>query len=315
MAVIGAAIQNRLLDLAKRQFGPGGDVFVCDTAQRAFDLPLAQVTHLQLPVLLATIERDAPMLVGNEIAGALTRALDQLAAEAEGRLSSRMIGSIAKRLGPAAEPFITTTCARLGLTPGTIARSQLPELARAAGQDAAALFGAELAELVTRAVLDSGTAMPPGLPARIVDVACEYLGPDGEPLIRRLCRERLEVHIEELDLDGIGMLARVVEQHGPALIGALRAAAFLTAARRATISPAEPLRRKILDLATRTVGPAGPEFLEEICLHHGLPFDAVDYEHLMWLAELLRSEAAPLAGKKNADELARGVRGFLVGAR
>jgi hypothetical protein len=33
----------------------------------------------------------------------------------------------------------------------------------------------------------------------------------------------------------------------------------------------------------------------------------------MWLAEVMRTEATPLVGKKGADDMARTIRGFLTG--
>ena len=123
----------------------------------------------------------------------------------------------------------------------------------------------------------------------------------------------MEVELEDLDADGIGRLARLVEEEAPAQVGTARAAAFVAAARRSVTSPAEELRRKVLALAQRYVGPVGADFVHEVCEGHGLPFRAVDYEHLMWLAEALRGEAAPLIGRQSADELARGVRTLLTG--
>jgi hypothetical protein len=99
------------------------------------------------------------------------------------------------------------------------------------------------------------------------------------------------------------------------MIGGARVAAFLAAARITLNSPNEQLRNRLVEMVTRRVGPAGRDFLHEICLEGGLPFQAIDYEHLMWLSETLRREAAPLAGKKGAEELARSVRGLLTGAK
>src|SRR5207253_11477108 len=98
-------------------------------------------------------------------------------------------------------------------------------------------------------------------------------------------------------------------------IGAERTGVFLGLAKQAVASPADPLRQKILELARRQIGPAGPDFLKRACTKNGLPFDAVDYEHIMWLAEVIRADAKPLVGQKGADELARGVRAFLTGGR
>jgi hypothetical protein len=314
MVFIGTNTQTRLLELAKRQFGPGGDVILRDAAHETCNVPFEQITFLQLPAVFKAVERDAPR-VGARFAAALAAELDRLVSEAETDLLPRLHRAISKHLGRATGPMIEQVCARLGFLPATVNRDRLPDVARLVEQDTTPLLGAEVARALAMDILAAADATPQGLSRRIIDLAVDYLGQDGEAFLRRLCRERLEIHIEELNLAGVKMLARVLERHGAAMIGSARVAAFLAAARITLNSPNEQLRTKIVELVTRHVGPAGRDFLHEICLEGGLPFQAIDYEHLMWLSEALRREAAPLAGKKGAEELARAVRGLLTGAR
>jgi hypothetical protein len=313
--MIGNALQTRLLDAARRHFGPGGDTLLREAAQRVAGVPLEQVSYAQLPALFAAVETDAAPAAGREVAAAVAADLDQLAVDADAGLSGRLIGTVAKRLGPAAEPFLTTSCARLGIALDTVERSHLPDIAAMVRQDAGLLLGQEVAEQLAAAVEECRAARPPGLVDRVREIAALHAGASGEAALRDLCRRHLEVDLDELDVEGVRLLARAVERDGAAPLGAERVAAFLAAAREAATSPAEGMRAKVIELARDQIGPAGPQFVRRACAKHGLPFEAVDFEHVMWLAEVMRTEAAPLAGKRAADELARGIRGFLTGNR
>jgi hypothetical protein len=175
------------------------------------------------------------------------------------------------------------------------------------------LLGEEVAGALATAVLGCGAIHPADLAPRVLALVHEHLGAEGVPQVRALSRDRLELELEELDAEGVSLLARVLETDGPAALGAARAAAFVQAARRSIASPAAELRGQVEELTRKYIGPVGGQFLQDVCERHGLPFRAVDYEHLMWLAEALRAEAAPFAGKQGAEELARGVRALLTG--
>jgi hypothetical protein len=313
MVVIGSALQTRLLDAAKRHLGPGGDSALKDAAEHVVGVPLEQVAYAQLPALLSAVERDALLVAGRQTAFAIAEELDRLHVDAEAGLSGRLIGAVGKRLGPSAEPFLTNVCAKLKLHLETIDRGHLPQLADAVRQDAVLLLGPEVAGQLGQAVEEAAGARPVGLSKRVVELATEHAGAQGEPVMRELCHERLEIDLDDLDVDGVSLLARAVERDGPAKFGALCAAKFVAAAKQATVSPADGLRQKVLELAKRSVGPAGPDFVKRSCAKAGVPFEAVDFEHVMWLAEVVRTEAAPLVGKKGADEMARAIRGFLTG--
>ncbi len=315
MVFIGAGVQNRLFATAKRCFGPDGEAVVRAAAQQAFERPVDQLTYAQIPELLATVERTAQLQVGHEVAHALAEALDQLQARVDAGLSGRLVGVLTRRVGSAAEPLLRATCTQLGFLLETVSPSQLPELAEAMHKTTVALFGGEMADSLRVSVLDAARARLAGLTPQILALAREHLGDNGDTIIQRLCREQLEIALDDLDAGSVRALAMAVETYGPVMIGTVLATAFVSDASQALASPADSLRHRIVEVTRNAVGPLAPEFLEEVCAQHGLPFQAVDYEHLMWLAEVLRAETEPLAGKEAADGLARELRAFLTGRR
>jgi hypothetical protein len=311
MVVIGTALHKRLLDAAREHLGADGELVLRETAERELNIPLEQVQYVQLGALVAAAERAAAPIAGRGSAFAMAADLDTLAADADAGLAGRLIGAVGKRLGPSAEPFLANICGRAGLVLDEIERGQLPRLAAAVRTEAAILLGEESAEAVAQAVQEAGEARPPGLVRRLLEIAREHAGAEGEPLVRDLC-QRLEFELDEIPVAGIDPLARAVERDGPPRLGKLQTAAFMAAVQQAVVSPATGLRQKVVALTSREMGPAGPLFLKKATAKHGLPFDAVDFEHLMWLAEVIRAESAPIIGKSAADELAREVRGFLT---
>jgi hypothetical protein len=313
MVMIGTALQSRLVDAARRELGPGGDTLLRETIERELGTSLDKLSYAQIPALLAAMEGSAAENAGQQRAAALAAELDRLHADADAGLSGRLIGAVGKRLGPAAEPFLTNVCTHLNVTLDAVDRGHLSDIARAVQREATPLLGDDTARALAEAVEGCRTARPPGLAARLREVARESLGNDGAGFLERLCHDRLEIDLEELDVDGVALLARAVERHGGAALGSTRTAAFVATVRRALVSPAESLRARLLELAKRRIGPAGGDFLKRACTKNGLPFESLDVEHLMWLAEAVRADATPLLGKKNADELARDVRAQLTG--
>jgi hypothetical protein len=313
MVFIGAAQQNRLFEAARQHLGSSGETMVRDVARQTFNLPMDQITYAQLAALLQTIAREAPAQLGRGPATELATALRRLREEIESSLTTRLIAAAAKLMGPAAQPFLETVCSNHDLLLATIDKSDLLTIAQAVKHHATILLGDEVAQGLAMAVLESGSVKPAEIAPMILALAAEYLGAEGEALVRSLCRRRLEVEIEEIEGEGVSQLARIVEEEVPTHIAVARAAAFVAAARKSTTSPADGLRRKIVGLATDAVGPAAPDFVRTACARAGMPFEAVEHEHLMWLTEVLRGEAVPIVGKKAADELARGVRGLLTG--
>lgn len=311
MVAIAIALQNRLLEAAKRQFGPHGEALLHETAERALGVPLEQVTYAQLPQLLSALQREAPLRVGRDGAYALARDLERLQSEAAADLCDRLTDAAGKLLGPAAKPFLATVCSRLGLGLTTIDHTHLQQLVAAVKQDAGVFLGPDSAQALAAAIGEAGAATSSSMASRVIEVATAHFGQEGERMVRELCRERLETELDDLGCHGITVLAQAAERDGPAHIGPLRMAAFLAAAREAMVAPGSGLRRKLVELTTQQIGPAGAIFVKKACAKNGLPFEAVGYEHLMWLAEVLRREAAPLVGEHDADDLARAVHNLL----
>ncbi len=314
MVVIAIALQERLLEAARRGLGAEGEAMLRATAQDGLATPFEQLTYAQLPSLFAAIERLPPRALGRKAATSLAGALSDIAATADTSLHTCLVETLTAYLGPSAAALLTRLYGSLDLAPTTVTRAHLPELA-AAATEVSAFLGPDLAGSIAAAIEKSRTARLPDLVARVVQVAAEHIGPEGEGIVRRLCHERLEVDLDDLDLGGVVLLARVMAREGAEPIGGARIAAFLAAAREIVVSPAGPLRAKIVEQVNRRLGPVGPMFLGEMCARHGMPFDAVSYEHVAWLAETLRDEAAPLLGARGAEDLAWAVNGLLANAR
>lgn len=313
MVAIGSATQNRLLEAAKRHLGPTGDDFVRTAARQALGVPLDAAAYDQMPRLFTFLEQSGAALAGKEMANRLAASLYELQREADPGLSVRLVDLVNKHLGPAARPFLVNVCTSLKLSLESIDSEQLPKLATAVHEQGAPLLGEVLATALAQDVRQAASAKPAGLARKIVDIAVDHLGDEGASMITALCRHKLEVNVADLNCAGVGALAQVVEREGPELCGATRIAEFLVAARMSLASPAAPLRAKILDIARRAIGPVAEDFVREACQRGGLPFDAVDFEHLMWLAETMRAEGAALLGRKTGDDLARQIRGLLTG--
>ncbi len=83
MVVLGTALQNRLLEVAKRELGPGGDSVLRTSAQHACDKPLDQLAYADLPALFAAVEQASATPAGDGPALALGEALDRLRVECD----------------------------------------------------------------------------------------------------------------------------------------------------------------------------------------------------------------------------------------
>src|SRR3712207_130393 len=193
MVVIGAALQKRLLDAAREHIGADGERLLRETAEREREIPLEKVEYAHLGALMASAERAAAPLAGRGTAFAIAADLDTLAADADAGLAGRLIGAVGKCLGPAAEPFLTNTCSRAGLVLDEIERNQLSQLAAIVRTEAAILLGEDSADAVAQAVQEAGESRPPGLVGRVIDIAREHAGAEGESLVRDLCHQRLEL--------------------------------------------------------------------------------------------------------------------------
>jgi hypothetical protein len=313
MVFIGSGILSCLLAAAERSVGPGGESLLRTTSLQTLSKPVERLTFAELSVLLNAFDHTVRVQVGHEVARGLAVTLDLLQAEIDAGLSARLIGALFKRVGSVAEPLLRTACTSLGYQLETVHPSQLRVLAETLQATTAALLGREMADSLKAAVMDAEHRPPTDVAKQLFEAALQHLGDHTETVMRRLCREHLEIEVDELDAGSVQALARAVEQHGPAVIGATLATQFARETASLMVSPAESLRRRVIQITRDVVGPFAPQFLDEVCATHGLPFTAVDYEHLMWLAEVLRTETEPLAGKEAADGLSRQLRAVLTG--
>ncbi len=311
MVAIATSLQNRIIQAAEQHLGPSAEAFVRDICRNRLNTTFETLEYSQVNALLKAIELDAGPVLGRRIADSLAEMLLQIRADIEAGIPGRLVGSVARVLGPA-EPFMRNVCAKMGITLEAVTRELLPTVARHAAAEAQPLLGAETAETLSHIIERVASVRPQGMVASVVDAARRAIGQQGEQFIRELCRTKLEIELDEIEPDGLELLAQKVRAEAEGLIGSAGAQAFAQAVAAALVSPNVALRAKLVELARRFIGPAGEDFLRRSCRKMGMPWDAVDYEHLMWLAEVVRSESAPLIGKKQADEFARAVRGFLI---
>jgi hypothetical protein len=298
-------LRRRLLEAARRELGPDGDTILCDITELALNAPLEEITYTELPHLFIAVHQGAPALAGRDPARDLARALEALHAEEESAMHRRLLDGLAAFMGPAAEPFLVNVCAGIDLDVAQITVPQLP-LVAAAVERAGAIFGPAHAASLGASVHTARAA--PEIPGRAVAVAISHIGPEGESLIREICRERLGKDLDAIEIDDLAPLTAAVADDAPARIGAMCTSAFITAARFAVVNPTRPVRAPLVQAVNRELGPAGEIFLRKACTKNGLPFEAICSEHLPWLAQVLRQEAAPLLGEAGAERLAQGVR-------
>ena len=314
MVAVGGAMQARLLDAAIRQLGVDGDLLLQETAEQTFGAPLQHLTHAQLADLLGVMEQRAPERLGQDVSRELAADLDRLVDESDAIFHRRLIGAATKSVGPSAEPLLRNMCTRLGLELETVRPGEAQALAAAIRKEVAAFLGVETATALAAAIIEVAHVDSADLLPRVVTLSRERIGEAGEAVIRRMCREHLELGLDDLDGNAVRRLSRVVAESGSAAIGRARAASFCAAARLVVANPADSLRRSVLELTTRAFGPAAGDFVREACTAEGVPFEALDYEHLPWLAEVLRERAALVMGKKVAESLAASMRALPTGA-
>lgn len=270
MLTISESLQARLIAVTGQYLGPDGASRLEAAARAVSGRPLADVTYAQLPKLFEAIDRGASTS-DQAAAAALADGLDQLTGDVEGGIGGRIIGLVGKRMGPAAEPFLRRVCEHTGMTLERVDRARLPALAEMVRADSAPLVGDEVAEAAAAAVLEAGVARPKGLAAEVLRCATEHLGPPGEAVVRRICRERAGVEVEELDPTSLGVLARSVREDAPRMLTAAHAEGFVLAARQAVANPSSPTHAQVIGLVTRHLGPAGPGFIQDLSAKHAFP--------------------------------------------
>jgi len=315
MVTIGLALQRRMLDSASRHLGPTAGGFVRDVCVRQLNTPFEGIEYHQLTALLKAIQADAGPLLGQSASDALAADVIQLLTDVDAGIPGRVIGNVSRVMGPSADPFLRAVCGKLNIELDIIDRTTLPMIADAARVDALPLLGEEAARAVQTAVARSANSRPAVMAAQIVAAARRHAGPAGETFVRELCRTRFACDLDQIEPDGLEPLAHAIRTEGASVIGTAGAIAFGRAIAGALTSPDDGVRAKVVEIARQYVGPAAEEFLRRGCRKQGMPWEGVDYEHMMWLAEVVRAESASLIGKQSADDFARAVRRLLVGGK
>lgn len=312
MVAIAAGIQTRILEAAERHLGPSADEIVRDVCRTRLDTPFEKLEYHQLGPLVRSVEADAAAVLQQRADG-LSVDIRQLQGDIEAGVPGRLVNSVARLLGASAEVFMRNVCHRLGFELELVDKSRLSTVAREASIEAAPVFGDDTAEALRGAIERAATVRPAGMEASVIEAATRHFGPKGEKFIREMCRSKLEIDLDEIEPDCLGLLADAIAAEAAGMINSAGAAAFTHAVGLALISPNAALRARIVETARKYIGPAAEDFLRRSCKKSGMPWDAIDYEHMMWLAEVVRAESFPLIGKKSADDFARIVRSFLTG--
>jgi hypothetical protein len=312
MVAIAAAVQTKILEAAERHLGPSADEIVRDVCRTRLETPFEKIEYHQLGTLIRSVEADAAAVLRQRAEG-LAQDIRQLQEDIEAGVPGRLVNSVARLLGPAAEPFMRNVCQRLGFELESVDKSRLAEVAREASIEAAPVFGQDTADALRGAVERAATVRPAGMESSLIEAATRHIGPKGEKFIRELCRSKLEIDLDEIEPECLGLLGDAIGNEAGGMINKGGSAAFMQAVSLALTSPNVSLRAKVVETAKKFIGPAAEDFMRRSCKKSGMPWDAVDYEHMMWLAEVVRAESFPLIGKKSADEFARIVRSYLTG--
>ena len=313
MVTLSATAQKRLRDVTIRHFGATGEELLGRALSRITDAPLKTLAYSQVAPLVRAMEEEAAAFWASGQSTALAAALGRRLDGFEQELFDRLEARLRRYLGHAARDLLITVCNRNGLSREDIRRGQIEPLIDTVAHDVEGLFGEDGAAMVRDALLLGLSPQPHELTAAVDALAGEHLGPDGAKVLRELCHSHLEMELEDMDIGAVRRLAQVIERGGLELGSDARISAFETDARTVLSCGSRPLQARIKDFAIRAVGPAGPDLLRNAAARNGLPYEAIEPEHLMWLAEVLRTEVGKVMGKKSGDELARQLRALLTG--
>lgn len=312
MPLLTTSARTRILEATTQRLGSIGPDFARETCRADLATEFDALDYRAVDAFVTALTATAGAMLGRRMTDALAGAILRLADDERWSLSARLVLSVSHVLGAAAAPFLRTICAGLGITLEGIDRRALPRLARTAATHARPVFGPETAEAVRREIAAAVAACPDGLAAELRDLAHHHAGPHGEDLLREVCRASLGLDLDEAGPEHLRPLANAVRTDvSPATITAATAA-FAASVQAALVSPHDGLRDDLFVVAQRFIGPAGEEFLRKACARHGVPWEAVEDEHLEWLAETVRAEAVLFIGKAAADDFARSIRMFHV---
>lgn len=312
MVAIAIATQKRILDAVGRHFGTASDDLVRDLCNQRLGAPFERLEFHQLGNLIKALDNEAGTMLARR-ADLLADDILKIQQDIVAGMPGRLIVSVSRLLGPSAEPFMRTACSRMNIILETLEKKHLGEVAKIAAADAKPVFGEETAEALGNAIERAAFVRPATMVAALVDAAKQHMGARGEAFLRDLARQKMEIELDDIDPEALPMLANKVRASGADIVQTAAGPGLTQAIAAAIVSPNVSLRAKLIDTARKFVGPAAENFLKQSTRKAGMPWDAIDLEHMMWLAEVVRAEATPLIGKKQADAFAHIVRGYLTG--
>src|SRR5581483_2639010 len=116
-------------------------------------------------------------------------------------------------------------------------------------------------------------AIPPGLQARIIDVALAELGPTAGAFMQEVCRTRLNVDFEEIDFQRIEALIVAVEQDSRAVFGQRIAGALADDITQLHADVEAGVSGRMVRSTARVLGPSAEVFLQGPCRQLGVTLD------------------------------------------
>ena len=303
MANLSASARARLVEVAERHFGSGGRELLESCLHDVVGTELETLRYAQAGALLRAMADRSPQYWVRDRAGGLSRSLLEYADQVDAALSARIETALQQHIGKHAPVFLRTLCQRGGLDPQGLQLPDLPALLILLRQEASTTFGAEGAAEVVTAVQAAAEHGGPEVALEVDHLARQWLGPGGERLVRDFVRRRFEIELADLDLNGVKRLAEAVSEHATELSGDGWSEAFISDARAAMLMGSPEIQERLRVLSILILGPAGPKIVRKACTTHGLPWEAIDADHLLWLAGILKQETEGVVGPKVAAAL------------
>ena len=311
MAVVAISQQVRILDAAGRCLGPHGEAIVREAAARLCGAAFETLSYGQIETLFDRLERDVPRDLGRDLAAALAGEIRRQCSPDGADLTEQLVETIAAYFGPSAERFLATMRSRLSGAPATLTAEHLPELAEVAEQATRNALGPESARELIALMRQAAPAQTPDPSPEVLRIAAAHAGDHGVAGMRAICRERLEVEIEEIRADGLALLLGAIEQDGGRAFLTRGMPSFVPAARAALHAPGAALRGQLIATVGRTIGPVSELLVKRVCARQGIPFDALTYEHLDGFATAVRDEVRAHVGEAAAEELRQRITALL----
>ena len=308
MVQLSVLARGRLLAAARAELGPAGEQRVREATARGLSTTLEQLTYRHLPALFRAVEQAPAAQSGSfDAFAAALRSLQRPAARDYPRETLAAMTALA---GVAAEPMLRRACASCGLSIEKIDRTRLTDVADSVRNDATGMFGDEIAGLLAGAISALATDQPERASPQVRELAREHLGANGEATVERLAREHLHLSLDELTTVHLSALADSCRTATAVEVDSERVRGFGRAAWMAITKPSAPLRERVLQIVVAAIGPFGADFVKDACKSHGLPFDGLDEDLLVWFTDMIYEEARAFASADVSERLRNTLRGF-----